>query len=162
MAPNKTPPPARLLSMGLLPTLYPNLACNSQSLYQRLVTLCPPHLSSMCGKQSLSWSVALVARLNAPMNLCEALIGHGFSLHPVQVDSILGLARNGTPGPFGTRGAREPKSKPASLSMACGSRCFPAQGSEGKPRFKLLTVGKSTPKQMKKGSNRDSRRIGSQ
>ena len=46
--------------------------------------------------------------------------------------------------------------------MACGSRCFPAQGSEGKPRFKLLTVGKSTPKQMKKGSNRDSSRIGSE
>ena len=44
-----------------------------------------------------------------------------------------------------TRGAREPKSKPASLPMACGSRCFPAQGSEGKPRFKLFTVGKSTP-----------------
>ena len=38
-----------------------------------------------------------------------------------------------------TRGAREPKSKPASLPMACGSRCFPAQGSEGKPRFKLFT-----------------------
>ena len=61
-----------------------------------------------------------------------------------------------------TRRAREPKSKPASLPMACGSCCFPAQGSEGKPRFKLFTVGKSTPKQMKKGSNRDSSRIGSQ
>ena len=52
--------------------------------------------------------------------------------------------------------------KQTSLPMACGSRCFPAQGSEGKPRFKLFTVGKSTPKQTKKGSNRDSSRIGSQ
>ena len=31
-----------------------------------------------------------------------------------------------------------PKSKPASLPMARGSRCFPAQGSEGKPSAIIL------------------------